>query len=278
LNKAAQRVVTKYGGKISAHDFGMTVRIAIDVYYQRYHEILAKISRGQGDSLMHLTGGKRLINPMPGVGIYLSLMKGWLGAEAAQLFPQLEEHVINHPKVKTSPKVLAVNRRRFARLGKYFSRHPVKVAVVTSSIAYEARIVLSEVFRVLHDEVRTWPISRARKTMIMKHFSSYNKTYDGFVTASDSSEIRLKPHRDLYNIAVHELGVPTSKLKSVIGFEDSESGLLAIRAAGIGKSVAVPFADTEGHDLSSASVVLYGGLPQVMAEHLAFLDPKVLDR
>ena len=91
------------------------------------------------------------------------------------------------------------------------------------------------------------------------------------ITASDSNEIRLKPHRDLYSIALHKLGVPKNKFKHVIGFEDSESGSIAIRAAGIGLSVAVPFAQTSGHNMNTAAYICKNGLPEVILKHNLFL-------
>lgn len=40
-----------------------------------------------------------------------------------------------------------------------FAETPVKVAVVTSSIEYEADIVLTELFLVIRDEISKWKIS-----------------------------------------------------------------------------------------------------------------------
>ena len=108
--------------------------------------------------------------------------------------------------------------------------------------------------------------------MIIDKFETYQKYYDGFVTASDSNEIRLKPHRDLYSIALHKLAVPKNDFNKVIGFEDSESGTIAIRAAGIGRAVAVPFAKTEGHNLDAASYISKGGLPEIILKQNLFLS------
>lgn len=69
------------------------------------------------------------------------------------------------------------------------------------------------------------------------------------------------------------MGIPKTQFGNVIGFEDSESGTIAIRAAGIGLCVAVPFPDTRGHDLSAASFVLHGGLPEVILVHNVFVLP-----
>ena len=58
--------------------------------------------------------------------------------------------------------------------------------------------------------------------------------------------------------------------------EDSESGTIAIRAAGIGVCVAVPFADTTGHDLTAATYILHGQLPETILAYNCFLDPEVV--
>jgi len=141
------------------------------------------------------------------------------------------------------------------------------VAVVTSSIAYEANIVLGEVVRAMRRQMADWPACDE----LAARLDSPASLFDAVVTASDSSEIRLKPHRDLYSIALHALGLAPRDFPAVLGFEDSESGVVAIRAAGIGLCVAVPFADTAGHDLSAAAHVLHGGLPQAILEHNLFL-------
>ncbi|MGE5314466.1 MAG: hypothetical protein ACM3Q4_07215, partial [Acidobacteriota bacterium] len=62
------------------------VRAAIDIYYQRYHEILGAIERGEGEEIARTVLGdatRHLIEPMPGIGIALAVMKGWLGRESA---------------------------------------------------------------------------------------------------------------------------------------------------------------------------------------------------
>ena len=92
------------------------------------------------------------------------------------------------------------------------------------------------------------------------------------MTASDSSEIRLKPHRDLYSLALHGMGVPPDQYDRVAGFEDSESGVIAIRAAGVGCCVALPFTQSAGHDFAAAVHVLKGQFPEVILNHRCFLS------
>ena len=248
--------------------FEQQVRAAVDIYYSRYHEILAAIDQGHGAQLsQELMGGRRLIEPMPGVAVFLALLKGWLGAGEAAALCDLFLEQVPEPLRDTLPDT-ATCRARLATLGRHLEAHPLQVALVTSSIRYEADIVLREVFAVLREQIAAWPVRQA----LAEDFADPVAFYDAYVTASDSSEIRLKPHRDLYCLALHRLGLAPEVFDTVIGFEDSEPGTIAIRAAGIGLCVAVPFADTHGHNFDAASWTLPGGVPQALLCHCLFLD------
>ncbi len=259
------------------------VRAAIDVYYQRYHEILGEIARGRGDTLAaSILGrpGAHLIEPMPAVAVFLAAVKGWLGEHLAvfeeELFVEYRKLAERWENFSVPEDEMKRGAPHLADLGRWFEKHPLKVAVVTSSIAYEARIVLGEVFKILQRQAASWNIPGERRALICEHFRSFEKTYDAFITASDSSEIRLKPHPDLYSIALNHIGVAKEDFDAVAGFEDSESGTRAIRTAGIGLSVAVPFPFTKNHDLSAAAWILPGGLPETILRHLVFMDPAAL--
>lgn len=263
-----------YGKCFNADTFNARVRAGVDIYYQRYHEILQQIKNGEGEHLAkELLGGsdKHLIEPMPGVGLFLALIKGWLGEEAVNMYDELEAALAAKHGVNYSKPDRAIVTEKLAKLGVMFRNKPLKVAVVTSSIFYEADIVMCELFHILKQQVGKWNISEEKKELITGKFSDYKLVYDAFITATDSSEIRLKPHRDLYSIALHQLGIPKNQFSNVVGFEDSESGTIAIRAAGIGICVAVPFAKTSGHDLSAASFILHGGLPETILNHNLFI-------
>ncbi|MDZ7342056.1 MAG: hypothetical protein ONB27_11930 [candidate division KSB1 bacterium] len=269
LVELTDKMLHRYGQKFSVVNFSQKVRAAIDIYYQRYHDILSAIQAGQAERLSaELLGNSQthLIDPMPGVGEFLALTKGWLGNEVISLAPQIIAQL--H---KTHPLNAEGAIEHLKKLAQRFQQQPLKIAVVTSSIRYEAEIVLTEVFRVLKQQVRNWPIEPATKAFIMEKFTDFRNVYNGFITASDSSEIRLKPHRDLYSIALHQLGIPKNQFSEVIGFEDSESGTIAIRAAGIGLCVAVPFSDTQHHDLRAAAYILSGGLPEALLKHHLFI-------
>jgi beta-phosphoglucomutase-like phosphatase (HAD superfamily) len=119
-------------------------------------------------------------------------------------------------------------------------------------------------------------VSPELRGQIQQRFSDPARFYDAFVTASDSSEIRLKPHRDLYSIALHTLGVPPERFHRVAGFEDSESGVIAIRAAGIPLCCALPFAMTAKHGFEAATWICPGGMPEVMVVRNFFLPVSFL--
>lgn len=235
----------------------LLVRIGVEIYYQRYHFILSSIDKGEGDDLSaELTGGRPLIEPMEGIALFLVFIKGWLGEEL--------DFIQEYFKLKPA------SFDKLRNIAGKFADHSTGVGLITSSTSYEASIVLSEVFRLIRKEISEWPISAARKKSILARFKSYGTYYDAVVTASDSSEIRLKPHRDLYSIALQRLAYKPGYI--VLGLEDSESGILALRAAGVPYAVAVPFEHTRGHDLQAAWKVADGGARSVLFDDLLFLE------
>lgn len=250
---------TAYAQDLRAETIADLSRIGIEVYYQRYHESLRKISTG---ATARTPEQARPIEPMPGIGIALALLKGWLGTDAALLGELLAAYLRDAGAYSES--AIAAGLARLPQLGEYFAAHPVKLGLVTSSIAAEATIVLREVFRVIQEEVAHWPLPQERRDVLMERFSDIDRVYDARITASDSSEIRLKPHRDLYAIALHTLGILPEQFHRVAGFEDSESGTIAIRAAGIPLCCALPFAMTQNHQFEAATQVCYGGIPEVI--------------
>lgn len=274
--EAADALAEECAPRLVPGELNDITRASVDIYYHRYHEILGELDRGQGVALAEAILGDRsrsLIEPMPGVGVFLALIKGWLGGDAGLLVEPLRDYL---ERMDISVRDAGDMPVKMSALAMYFERYPCRVAVVTSSIRYEARIVLAEVFRVLRLEMQGWPLPHARKRQVLERFEDFESYYDGFITASDSSEIRLKPHRDLYSIALHRMGIAPADFDRVVGFEDSESGTIAIRAAGIGACCAVPFPETHGHRFDAASYVAYGGLPEVMLHQGVFLPPQLL--
>lgn len=270
---AIGRLKQDYGHRMTLNTLTDLVRAAVDIYYQRYHFILGRIREGSGALAAREVFGdssRHLIQPMPGIGVFLALIKGFLGEDVEFCFDDFADYTLRHGALE-SRKEADLCRPFLKSLGKFFAQNPISVAVVTSSIFYEADIVLGEVFRVLCQQVESWDIATDRRHVILDHFRHYSSYYDGFVTASDSSEIRLKPHRDLYCIALHRMGIAPEDFGKVVGFEDSESGVIAIRAAGIPLCCAVPFPETHGHDFSAATYVARAGIPEVVLKKRVFL-------
>jgi hypothetical protein len=196
------------------------------------------------------------------VAIFLSMVKGKLGGAGPAVYPFL---------AADRGEVAAEARDRFLGLCRRFARHPAKVAIVTSSIRYEAEIVLGEVLRVCREQLSAWPVAGAVREELCGLFGTIDSLYDAFITASDSSEIRLKPHRDLYALALQRLGLDARQYPAVLGLEDSTAGVTAIKAAGCGLCVAVPFEATAQHDFGCADHVVRGGLGELMLDRGCFL-------
>ena len=86
---------------------------------------------------------------------------------------------------------------------------------------------------------------------------------------------RVRVAVDIYYQRYHEIlaAIDQGKGEELSRELLSESGTIAIRAAGIGLCVAIPFAGTQRHDLSAASFILQGGLPEAILIHNLFLSP-----
>lgn len=265
---------SQFKNHFTSLNFNDYVRFGIDVYYQRYHEILERIRLGESKFVAEELFGepqKHLIEAMPGMTVFLPLIKGMITEHQDIFFDYLIKSYEHKTGKSLITKKIEIARSKFYSLCRYFQKSPAKTAIVTSSIFYEADIVLREVFKVIsYDLNHLLPDDEFKKNLLLK-FSDYNFYYDAIISASDSSEIRLKPHRDLYSIALYKLNVPQNDFDKVIGFEDSESGTIAIRAAGIGLCVAVPFTQTSGHNFKAASYICKGGIPEVILKHNLFL-------
>jgi beta-phosphoglucomutase-like phosphatase (HAD superfamily) len=264
INKATE-LLSRFYINITIKSKNQLIRAGIDIYYQRYHEILGLISQGKSKLISKELFGnpnKNLIEAMPGVLIFISFIKGWLDKQDIEAIRKY------FAPIKSDCRI---NQKNFLILAEKFRKQRVKIGLVTSSIFYEADLVIKEVFKVLQSQIKSSILSESKKEFLLKKFSDYHNIYDCFVTASDSSEVRLKPHRDLYSIALHQLNINKEDFDKVLGLEDSESGTIAIRTAGIGMAVAVPFAETRGHNLLAASHICYKGLPELILKHSLFI-------
>ena len=244
------------------------VRACSDIYYHTYHLILNAIEAGDDTYIEKLPGfdsSERLIKPMPAVAATLAILKGDLGREAGNM-------ALVNPSEDIGTESAKAAKETLAGLGDYFAKHPVKVALVTSSIKFEADIVMDQVFKVINDEIKNWPVSQTCRHKLQHRFSATANCYDAFITANDATEMRLKPHRDLYSTALQMLQISPDNFDAVAGFEDSESGSIALRAAGVGLTVALPFLESANHNFDAASMVIKGGLPDVLINHKLFMS------
>ncbi len=263
-----------YGAAFTYTSYSALVAAALDIYYARYHCILKEMEKGRGDELARelAKGAAHLVEPMPAYGIFLALIKGWLGQDADRLFDHLRDLLVGDERAGFSTADINAMRPRLARLGTHFENNPAKIALVTASIAYETHAVMKEVVRILRSEARSWPVPESRKTLLDEKFADYLAVFDGFVCASDAHEARLKPHRDLYSIALYQMSVAKDDYPYCVGLEDTEPGIIALRAAGIGCAVALPNRDTHRQNYEMASRIVHGGLPEVILVHNAFLS------
>lgn len=130
---------------------------------------------------------------------------------------------------------------------------------------------MQEVIRLIRHEVQSWPVPDKRKAFLDEKFADSLGVFDGFACASDAHEARLKPHRDLYSIALYQMSIRKEDYGCCVGLEDTEPGIIALRAAGVGCAVALPNRDTHRQDYAMASRIVHGGLPEVILVHNAFL-------
>ena len=270
----AEPFIEKYGERFRTSNFNELVAACLDIYYTRYHAILKRIEAGEGDSLSkELLGSesRHLIEPMPGFAIYIALIKGLLGDEIDNLFDELKQALLANTHVNYTETEIDAKKHILKPLASHFRKKPVKVALVTASIFYEAHVCMKEIMHVAGLEVEKWPIPDENKQKVLDKFSDYRNIYDGFATATDASEARLKPHRDLYSIALYQMSVPKEKYPKCIVLEDTEPGIISARAAGIGLACAMPNRDTQRQNYSAASFILHAGLPDLILFHNTFL-------
>jgi len=257
-----------FGDRLLLESAVAQVRAGLELYYQTLHRCLQRISQGKGAQVareIFADGRQHPIGPLAGLGILLAVIKGWLGEDAGACAEPL---LAEAPPGSFPPDEA---RDTLRRLGAYFAQSPVPVALVTSSGSYEAGVAPPEVFRALRDQAGQWPVSEAVRSRMAHGFAGPEQFYDAMITADDAHELRLKPYRDLYTIALHRLHIPPGDAHRVMGFEDTEAGVTAMRAAGIGLCCAVPFEGTAGHDFSAASHRLAGGFPEALLGQRLFL-------
>jgi hypothetical protein len=259
--------VERFAAAFQPQNRSERVAAALDIYYMRYHAILRELERGEGARLARELlgeGARRLVEPMPGYDVFLPLVKGWLGNEVDALYEPMREHLLSQAEPRHTRDELDGFRPRLKRLAARFRENPAKVALVTASIAYEAHACMKEVIAVMAERVEEWPVPAACREKLAERLADYRAVFDGFVCASDACEPRLKPHRDLYSLALFQMSIPRSDYPFCVGLEDTEPGIISLRAAGIGCAIALPNRDTSRQDYTAATEVIVGGLPELM--------------
>lgn len=82
-----------------------------------------------------------------------------------------------------------------------------------------------------------------------------NKYVEFIVSVNSAEGLKQKPHPDLYFLALKKAGLPA---EACLAFEDSVSGVIAAKAAGL-SVVAMPNDLTRRLDFSGADLVIYPG-------------------
>lgn len=268
--KRLRAVIAASASAFRTDGAGARVRAALDVYYMRYHSILLRVQQGEAEALAgELLGDtqRRLIEPMPGYAVFVAVIKGWLGREVVALRDELIG--LLRSTAANAPEVNSDCMAGLLAAAEHFERHPAKLALVTASIGFEANVVMDEVRVRMADEVQHWPISGERKKRVQANLADAEKVFDAFVTADDACEHRLKPHPDLYSIALHRMGIEPRDYDRCVGIEDTEPGIVALRTAGVGCAIALPNHDTRRQPFIAAAHILASGLPELLLQHHA---------
>jgi hypothetical protein len=247
----------------------MFANFGLIIFYADYLNILECVSRGEGAAVSERIYGDPdvpAIRPMPGIALLCALVKGWLPEScAAELALSLRRDFPEMPVEGDLGETLA-------RLCRHFKDKPIPVALVTSSGFHEANLVLQTVFRALREESATWPLDEHTHAAVQTGFARYEDYFDAIVTCDDVIEGRTKPYRDPYTLALARLGLDGQDAPRVIGFEDTEAGIIAQRGAGVGMPCAVPIEHTLGQDFHAAAHILKGGILEAIAKHGLFID------
>lgn len=240
----------------------MFANFGLMIFYADYIDILERVNRGEGASVSQMIYGDPgipAVGALPGIALLCALVRGWLPESTA---PALAEALA--PEEAGGAKNLAWLCRRFAA-------QSIPTALVTSSGSHEANLVLRAVFSSMREEVAGWPVDEATRAAIVAGFASHDAYFDAIVTCDDVIDGRTKPFRDPYTLALGRLGLSGRDAGRVIGFEDTEAGIIAQRGAGIALACATPIEYTMGQDFSAASHVLMGGVREAVFRHGLFM-------
>ena len=269
LPAAGDALVRECVGRFPEIGQEMFANFGLMIFYADYLNILECVSRGEGAAISEKIYGDPsvpAIRPMPGIALLCALVKGWLPESCvAELALTLRRA---HPEMP----VVGDLGETLARLCRRFKDNPVPVALVTSSGFHEVNLVLQTVFRALREESAVWPLDQRSHAVVQAGFLCYEDYFDAIVTCDDVIEGRTKPYRDAYTLALARLGLDGRDAPRVIGFEDTEAGIIAQRGAGVGIPCAVPIEHTLGQDFQAAAHILRGGVLEAIAQYGLFID------
>lgn len=270
-----QALVGHLSQRINWDNFDARVRAGLEIYFRTLQDLFEKMTSGEGESVavqLYGPGSLHPVHPLPGLGVAMALARGFIGNDGTILF----DYLLHSWRAAETLHDVDALRNRFIAAARHFAQTPAPVALVTSSGRYEVGVIMPVVFEGLVEEVRNWPVCTETRDRVIAAFGNFENFYSAIVTASDSHEIRLKPYRDLYSIALRRLGISAENAIDVAGFEDTEPGIVAQRAAGVGIPCAVPFEGTLSHNFGAASHVLHGGIAEALLKHALFLPDHVL--
>lgn len=219
-----------------------------------YHRLYIMLQHHNRSASIQLT---------PGATIFHAIVKGVrleMRPLADHLMGYLSDELPDDP-VKT-----------LERLSELFLNTSPRVAVVTSSTGPEADALLKAAFQHMQAEAEQWPVRDSmERDRLRSQFAEPYSFYEAVFTASDVPEMRLKPHRDLYSLALAQLGIGPDQFHRVLVLEDSPVGVTAARAAGCPLVCAMPLPINRNQSFPHATHVVPGGLPELLLEHGGFL-------
>lgn len=273
-NALTNYILLKYGKCFVIRNYNDTINATLDIFYQQIHEILLLISKNDKETLSEITKGyeeKPLIEPAFGLTPLLALVKGWFEEDIEYVFDYfLSQYKTIKSYYFTLQEDIDITRNRLVTISNKSKNNPIKLALVTTSLPFETNTILAEAFLHIREQIDTWKVPSNRKEFLKEKFSDFNNVFDAIVTNSDINEIRPKPHRDLYSIALKKLKIHKEKFDQVIAFEDGENGLVGSRAAGIGLCAAVPI-NKINKEFPAAAFTLNGGLLEVLLSYNLFM-------
>ncbi|MDP4172845.1 MAG: hypothetical protein Q8933_02650 [Bacteroidota bacterium] len=265
----------KYDLNLTLQNFIITARAASDIYFKRVHEILELIKLGEGNNLAKefFPGSEKLfIEPVAGIATMIAIVKGWLGGDAEFIFNELNDTLKKNSSQNYRISDIESTRSNLKRLSLEFEKRPLAIALVSTETQYDTSIIINEALNIISSQIRRLKITEERKNLLIEKFSDYRNIFDTIVTFNDISKSRQKPFRDLYSTALSQLGLHQMRFNEILGIENSENGIISMRTSGIGLTVAIPPFKSNTQNLSEASFIAGGGIPEILLNYNCFFS------